>query len=114
LAHIDASIPALKQRDISFPPVRNGREREARGDHDGERHQRPPPLGPDEPRQQDQRVRLDEYACGDETAGCKSAPVPDRDHGAQKQQAERQVELTERQFLDQKLAIQEQGQPQQR
>ena len=79
-----------------------------------EGHQGPQALGPDEPGQQHQRVRFDEDSGGDEAPGSEPAPVLCRDHGAQEQQRERQVELAKHQLLDQELAIQQQGHPQQR
>ena len=78
-----------------------------------ERDERTPSKCSGQPRHQHEGVRLDEHAGGDGGSSREPSAALRGDHRANQQQPHRQIELSERQLLDEELAGEENREPHQ-
>ena len=107
----DGAIPLVQQRHVAIPAVGEGRQDEAGRHHQRERDERTPSKRSGQPRHQHEGIRLDEHAGGDGGSSREPPAVLRGDHRANQQQPDRQIELSERQFLDEELAGEENREP---
>ena len=110
----DGAIPLVQQGQVAVPAVGCGRQQQPARQHEAERYKRTPAERPGQPRHQDEGIRLDEHARGDEAPAANPPPRCAAITAPSRSSASGRLNFPNHELLDEKLASQQQCEPDER